>query len=174
VLSDLRYTVFRFGWARLASVAESDVIEIASWLGRPVPRRGIGSVLDAVRPRPVGQARPNTMSAHYGLGAFPFHTEAAYSRVPPRFVLLYLANEDSSRRPTLLHDIRLLAVDHEQRVLMTREVWVVKSGRLPFLTSILSSDTVAGQEIVRFDRHCMIPAAPFSGAAAVVLNSLFE
>jgi L-asparagine oxygenase len=111
----------RCGWTKLSDVDDEEILSIAESLGRPIIPTRTGPVVRAIRPTLSGAARANTMSAIYGLGAFPYHTEAAYRRVPPRFVIVYLAEGNCPSRPTLLYDTHLVRVNPEERAQMKRE-----------------------------------------------------
>jgi L-asparagine oxygenase len=68
-------------------------IEVAQALGTVVsvsgvlPSSGIPTV-QCLRPRNTDEARQNHYSGHYGLGAFPLHTDLAHWGLPPRYLLL--------------------------------------------------------------------------------------
>ena len=57
---------------------------------------------------------------------------------------------------------------------MAREVWIVRGGGTPFLTSILNDNLVHGKAIARFDRFCMEPISRKAMQAAVILNLAIE
>jgi L-asparagine oxygenase len=52
-----------------------------------LPASGIPTV-QCLKPRQVGEVGQNQYSGHYGLGAFPLHTDLAHWAVPPRYFLL--------------------------------------------------------------------------------------
>ncbi len=73
---------------------------IVSELGRPLtPWQG--GLLQELVPRDI--ATPNTYSGMYGLDRFPFHTDLAHWRRPPRYLLLRCL-KGYSDVPTLLLD----------------------------------------------------------------------
>lgn len=60
-----------------------------------------------LRPQTSIEARANTLSSRYGLGEFPWHTDGAIARNPPRWVFLRSANDsltDTELLDVLLHD----------------------------------------------------------------------
>jgi hypothetical protein len=59
------------------------VIEI----DRMLPSSGIPTIQSLV-PRTAGEAPKNRYSGHYGLNAFPLHTDLAHWAIPPRYFLL--------------------------------------------------------------------------------------
>lgn len=81
------------------------IFDIAKSYGKPmVPWEG-GLVQTLV---PRTDAEPNSYSGIYGLGHFPFHSDLAHWRTPPRYLLLRCVNGYADI-PTLLvdgHDLR--------------------------------------------------------------------
>src|SRR5690606_448828 len=64
---------------------ETHMASVAQALGQPlVPWEG-GLIQDLL---PRNAAMPNTYSGIYGLNPFPFHTDLAHWRLPPRYLLL--------------------------------------------------------------------------------------
>lgn len=79
---------------------EMDTAAIASELGRSLtPWQG--GLMQELVPRNI--ATPNTYSGMYGLDRFPFHTDLAHWRQPPRYLLLRCL-KGYSDIPTLLLD----------------------------------------------------------------------
>lgn len=64
---------------------EMDTLTLAMALGVPI-EPWVGGTVQELVPRET--ATPNTYSGIYGLGQFPFHTDLAHWRVPPRYLLL--------------------------------------------------------------------------------------
>jgi hypothetical protein len=127
---------------------------LAGDLGRPVAVRRGGPTTDELMPTAKGQAAARSLSAIYGLGSFPFHTDAASHRVPPRYLLMRLADGVSSTTPTLLVDAdpRSFCL-HDSKVLM-RERWLVRGGLgRTFYAPVLDPS----QRFLRFDTGCMSP-----------------
>src|SRR5690606_23844174 len=97
-------------------------------------------------------------------GAFPLHTESAYWRTPPRYLLLACEAEGLSRRPTLVADLRQLldrCADPLRRV-----TWLVDA-RPRFFANIVTGER--GAERFRFDLDCMAPVDNLGEAAARAL-----
>src|SRR5262245_32192863 len=64
---------------------ESRTTAIADMLGKPLTPRE-GCLVQHLIPR--ASSTPNTYSGIYGLDRFPFHTDLAHWRMPPRYLLL--------------------------------------------------------------------------------------
>jgi alpha-ketoglutarate-dependent taurine dioxygenase len=145
------------GFARLTIPDAGALMAIAEALGTPVPaRRGDGAVT-SLTPTRVDGARPRSLSALHGTGSFPFHTDAAHHRVPPRYVVMRCARAGPSGRATLLTDFAALELSDRDIRALQRAVWMVRSGMTAFLASVLAHAN-DGRLVVRFDAGCMKPS----------------
>jgi len=154
MLPDVRERLDREGYCLIYEVDAKDLLIFARGLGRPQHDPRDRLLVKDIRPQPENVANANTLSSRYGMGAFPFHTEAAYLPRPPMFLLLYCVNPGSGGRTTVLLD----SVDLFSRMSKPRRpgTWVVKAGRRPFLCDALwgSPPTDFG---IRYDRECLFP-----------------
>ncbi len=82
--------------------SELDTVSLATVHGQPMTPWAGGIVQELV---PRENATPNTYSGIYGLKQFPFHTDLAHWRIPPRYLLLRCV-EGSVEVSTLLFDGR--------------------------------------------------------------------
>ena len=151
-----------------------ELIELARSLGTPHPTRHGGPIIDRLAPTEKEKARPGTMSCRLGFEKFPFHTDGAHRRIPPRFVLLRLADGAHSARPTLVCTFSNLSLSTEHIQTLMRDVWIVRGNRRPFLSPILSDAAVHGYTLLRFDRFCMKPASARSERSAQILEFALE
>jgi alpha-ketoglutarate-dependent taurine dioxygenase len=147
----------RDGHCVIHAVAACDLLAFASALGRPEPDPRDRVLVKDIRPQAKDTANTNTLSSRYGMGAFPVHTEAAYLRKPPRFLLLYCVESGSGGRTTVLLDAATLS----SRLPDARRpgTWVVKAGRRPFLCDVLWRRP-PNQFGIRYDRECLFPRGP--------------
>jgi hypothetical protein len=169
-----REQLSRQGWLELYVPSPRDLIELAQSLGRPHATRAGGSIIDRLVPTERQQARPGTMSYHLGFEEFPFHTDGAYLIIPPRFILLRLADGADSLRPTLVCPFSSLSLSNGESETLSRDVWLVRGSRRPFLSPILSDGTVHGHILLRFDLFCMKPASRRSERSAQIFESALE
>jgi alpha-ketoglutarate-dependent taurine dioxygenase len=164
-LPDQGFCLFR------ASAAEFQ--SVACELGIPVPARRGGPLQDTLTPRLADEAPPRSLSAMHGLDRFPFHTDAAHHRMPPRYTLLRCSEGASTSVPTLLADFDALGLSAASRCALAREVWLVKGGpRRTFYTSVLTRTTCG--PVLRFDLGCMAPAPGTNPAGHRELVSTLE
>lgn len=99
--SSIREEIASRGYAFIqAHGLAMNTIAVAAALGQPLtPWKG-GLVQELV---PRANATPNTYSGIYGLDRFPFHTDLAHWRVPPRYLMLRCI-KGYAEVPTLLVD----------------------------------------------------------------------
>jgi len=148
-------------------VSDEALLALARGLGEPrsdAPNRPLVRVL---RPSEARYARPNTLSARFGEGPFPLHTEAAYWKTPPRYLILACAHPGAGGRPTLLLDLRA-AVARRPTLEegLRRARWLVDARPRFFAHAIASGDGA-----LRFDAECMLPC---DGHAETVAHELRE
>lgn len=140
------------------SVPRSEFEDLATQLGRPIAMRRGGAVLDRLVPRTRNEAPAGSRSGTYGVDAFPFHTDAAHHRLPPRFVLLRLVDGSQSDTPTLLLDRTELPLDGSDIDLLHRERWAIERGAGgTFHSAILTATDRSPRAMLRFDLGCMKP-----------------
>jgi hypothetical protein len=164
------------GWIVLDRDPDTSVLEVGAMLGAPVPSRRGGPLVDELRPTHSSNARHRSLSATHGLGAFPLHTDAAYMKVPPRFLLLAYQGESRSSRATVVLDFMALPFSRDERTTLLDDVWRVDGGPTTrFLASVLSDRITRRTKLVRFDEGCMAPASTaFLGSQRLVQRLLLD
>lgn len=167
---DLVRTVSRDGLALLRGheVNERALLALARDLGEPRPDAQYRPVVRPLRPSEPRHARPNTLSSRHGLGAFPLHTEAAYWKTPPRYLILACVHPGAGARPTHLVDMRVVIGVRPALVDdLRRARWLVDA-RPPFFANAIAG---SGDGAFRFDAACMRPC---DGYAETVAHELRE
>src|SRR6202000_1586974 len=102
------------------------------------------------------EAPRNTLSSRHGTGAFPFHTDGAHWREPPRFLILHCDDDGEATRPTLLCPVSLSSAAGYSA--FERDPWVVDTGKRCFLVTLAVR---RGSPIqLRYDAACMRPTSP--------------
>lgn len=138
-------------------LCDADLLDLAEALGGATSSKRNPEPIRSIVPVDVKNAPPNTLSSRHGLGAFPFHTDGAHWRVPPRYLLLYCEDAGRTRRPTLLLTAKVLLAGH-LRALLLNEIWTVSDGRRAFLTRAASRTA----STLRLDVACMRATSRFS------------
>lgn len=117
-MSELRDQISERGYAVLPAFAtEVPVEEAIRGLG-DVLRLGEGPAVHRIVPMAREATTPNTYSGLYGLDAFPFHTDMAHWREPPRYLFLRCV-VGFAEVPTLLVDGSRI-VDEAGRAVLSR------------------------------------------------------
>lgn len=158
------------GVLRVSLSSADQLLGYACQLGCVAPSRPNGPLVDDLRPTTTEAARPMSLSAQYGTGAFPFHTDTAHWRIPARYILLHAVRPGRGQRRTRLIDSRSLRFSSGDVELMERAVFTIRSGRNSFLGSIMSRS----ERFIRFDPGCMFPAAESARRAERGLVSLLR
>ena len=155
MVPNLLLTLERAGWVRVkAGTNDPNILSrllnsIAFNLGTPVSHRG--RMVEDLSPRRAETGNPNSLSGRYGLRPFPLHCDTSHWPVPCRFVLLACISPGSFITPTLLLDTFEMNLSSEERTLALSSVFLIRSGRNSFYSSILSSS----RHFIRFDPGCM-------------------
>lgn len=150
------------GWVRISDIADrTALLNLAMSLGRPVASP-TGEVVKEIRVTPRSQARGRTLSATYGDGDFPLHTDTAFWPIPARYVVLRVSG-DTRRTTTILSFADLFKMFGRQTIVrFEQSLWLVRNRP----TSFYASSVLTGGLGWRFDSACMFPA----NSAAFGLN----
>ena len=146
-----------FFYAR--EIAPVQLADIASGLGIITKDRRAPEAFRSISPERIESARPNTLSSRYGLGAFPFHTDAAHWTTPPDYVMLFCKNPGRGGRCTQLVDTHNLTKDGAIRQALKSAVWT--TGHLSPHFCVAAHEAIDGLQM-RYDPACMTPAGPES------------
>ena len=145
------------GWHLLSVDGLVDLHDIAAALGPlrlTTPAREVVTTL-----RVTGQAdsHTNSLSSRHGTGAFPYHTDGAFLRTPPRYGIMRLAPGSTSSRATHLLDFERIRLPAPLKEMCARSVWRVH-GRSGWFIAGIIEDFRATRRLVRVDFDCMEPA----------------
>jgi hypothetical protein len=143
------------GWTAIDGVPPDGLLEIAEQLGRPV----VGPTGEPVKklvPMDAVDAKALTLSATYGKGRFPLHTDTAFWPTPCRYLIFRVAG-DFRRETTLLSFSRMfMALGGEFYDLAGRSIWITKGPAQSRYCSM--TFRVGKDQHWRYDRQCMTPA----------------
>jgi hypothetical protein len=125
-------------------------------LGRPV-ENAHHELISELRVAANAEARPLTLSATFGTGAFPLHTDTAFWPTPARFLVM-LADGDVRRTTAVCSMRRILNSGGINLMnLIEKSVWVLR-GKDGSHYAQMTLSTKGIRLGVRFDRQCMKPA----------------
>lgn len=155
------------GWAAGQGTLEQVKLDAAALQWTEVPTRRGGPTVTTLRPVDPAEAAPNSLSAQYGKGAQPLHTDGAHLPHPPDIVVL--ACVTPSTTPTRLWSRRRYgrfvgglpdSVEHG--------VFLVSSGNDSFFA------TAVGGGRLRYDPGCMMPCDARSRQAVQFFQNQYE
>lgn len=115
----------RDGWAVIQGARGDDAV-LACPGYEPVPTRRTDPVLAALRPLERSSARPGSMSAKFGRGCLPLHTDGAYMAHPPEVVIL--SARQRSDVGTCLLDVRVGALPSKVETAARHGVFALRDG----------------------------------------------
>ncbi|MCM3420865.1 TauD/TfdA family dioxygenase [Sphingopyxis alaskensis] len=150
--------LFESGWSLHSSEAETpdkilqEMVKLGDRLGTRVAGRA-GQLGEVVQPIVADEAHPRSLSARYGLGALPFHTELSHRPRPCRYLLLGCVDPGSPAAATILLDWRRLGFAREELALLEEVPVLVHTGRRSFYSTILAP----GGAFLRYDPGCLEP-----------------
>lgn len=133
--------------------SDEELLKLAYELGNPIPSRINGQIIDTLMPLSENEAHQYSLSANFGINEFPFHTDGAYFKKPPKHILMRYIGSIDQPTPTIIGDLKYL--DEDTMSELQFHVWKVKSRNSSFYSAILSDD----QEIYRYDSCIMQPVS---------------
>lgn len=143
------------GYAFLPGYAgDDDATSVAAAFGEPIAPWG--TIVQRLVPREA--STPNTYSGLFGLGRFPFHTDLAHWRFPPRYLVLRCV-KGYVDVPTLLLDGRSI-IDAVTLDVLRRSVVRPRrprSGEMRLLR--LWQSGIGGGDLLRWDEVFLKPAS---------------
>lgn len=145
------------GWLTLQTPATNEaevrgsLLDVACRLGDPLPGRN-GRYVERLVPLRQADALPRSLSAIAGLGAQPWHTDAAHRPIPARYLVLACVDSGKPSVTTELCEWSSLLPAAWIEAART-EPFLVRNGRHSFYATILSQK----DSCYRFDPGCMLP-----------------
>jgi hypothetical protein len=148
--------------------SQSKLLELARSFGRPKPSP-TGDLVKLLTPRLSTDSRPQTLSAVYGRGEFPLHTDTAFWPVPSRY-LIFRAIGDLRRPTTILGVGELLqGLGIEFQNIAERSIWSVRTPQAAFYCSM--TFMVGSDRCWRFDSRCMFPVNKHAAQVLEIVGS---
>lgn len=140
---------------------EADALSVADILGQPLEPWVGGTVQDLI---PRATSTPNTYSGSYGLGCFPFHTDLAHWRIPPRYLLLRCVTGYADI-PTLLLDGKLI-FDAVTLDILTRAIFKQRRPRNGTIELRRLCEPTSDGYCLRWDELFLKPASKIGDLAS--------
>jgi len=145
------------------------MLQLLRRVGSPFLDRRGSPLVDRLVPRPSSLApRRASLTALFGTGPFPLHTDTATWIEPARYVALAAARVTSEAAQTTIAAVP--PTDCSTAGTIAAGIFVIANGRHSFLGSILQE----GRRFVRFDRSCMRPVDRTSQVAMQTFAELIS
>lgn len=128
---------------------EKDFIELALSFGTPIKSRQSGTIIDTLTAVESNLVKKDSLSKRYGLDEFPIHTDCAYLRLPPKYILLRYTGIIENPTSTFIVHFDKSKLSDEEIDFMQNTIWFVKSKDLGFYSPILKDG------ILRYDKEVM-------------------
>lgn len=144
------------GWSTFPGVnGSSDLMRLAMSLGKPV-ENARHELISELRVTASAKARQLTLSATFGTGAFPLHTDTAFWPTPARFLVM-LAEGDLRRTTPICAMRKILDSGGDNLLrLIEKSVWIIR-GKDGSHYGQMTLSTKGVRSGVRFDQQCMKP-----------------
>ena len=125
----------------------NDFIELGKSLGTIIPSRKNGKIIDVLTPLRKSEVSKNSLSKIYGLKEFPPHTDGAYLKHQPKYILLRYIGKLEKVTPTIIIDILNSKLNEEEKDFLERAVYLVKGIYGSFYSNIYTNGKL------RYDRN---------------------
>ncbi len=161
-MHSLKEDIARDGYAFFRAYCPGDdALAVANALGQPLEPWEGGTVQNLV---PRSTATPNTYSGSYGLGCFPYHTDLAHWRIPPRYLLLRCVTGYADV-PTLLLDGKCI-FDAVTLDILTRAIFKPRRPRNRTLELLRLCEPTSDGYCFRWDELFLKPASKIGNLAS--------
>jgi hypothetical protein len=161
IRSQIKHTIDTFGYIFIPRHSPHiDTEEIAKTIGTalvPWDDRAVQRLI------PSNAAPPNTYSGNFGHDSFPFHTDLAHWRTPPRYLLLRCIKG--------YFDVQSLIIDGHHLIeavtpdIMTRAVYMPRRPRSGSFTLLRLRESIDNRHLLRWDQIFIKPASKVGEAA---------
>jgi alpha-ketoglutarate-dependent taurine dioxygenase len=145
---------------------DRDYIELALTYGTPIKSRADGSFIDTLIAVESNQVEKDSLSKRYGLDEFPIHTDCAYLKTPPKYILLRYVGSLENPTPTIVVNFDKSKLSDDEIDFIHNTIWFVKSKEIGFYSPIFKDG------ILRYDKEVMKMANPNKDKMIVILDRM--
>lgn len=151
IMESLKRQITEKGYYLTSIASKEEFISLCKMLGSFNVNRIGGDELKILKPLSKSEAHPNSLSALYGLSAFPFHTDGAHKLTPPRLLAFRYIGTSANPEPTLLLDFNSRKLNSKEEYFLNNRIWKIHDGRKVFYRSIKNPQS----RFLRLDTGCM-------------------
>lgn len=129
--------------------SDLDFINLALTYGCSVKSRKESEIIETLIALSSDQVEKDSLTKRYGLNQFPIHTDCAYLKFPPKYILLRYIGSIDNPTPTIIMHFDKSKLSEEELDFVCRTIWFVKSEDKGFYSTIYKDG------ILRYDKEVM-------------------
>ncbi|MBW1294045.1 hypothetical protein [Aquimarina litoralis] len=141
-------------------------LEVGKSFGRLIKSRTDGQYLDTLTPKNQKTINKISLSKIYGTNRFPFHTDCAYLKIPPKYILLRYVGNVENPTPTEIKEIDFNKLNIKEIEFLKNTIWIVKGQKSNFYSKIYDNG------ILRYDENIMTLSSPTENLIKQILDKL--
>lgn len=141
-------------------------LEIGKSYGRLIKSREKGEYLDILSPKKSEVSNKLSLSKIYGINRFPFHTDCAYLKTPPKYILLRYIGSQDNPTPTEIKHLNFNKLNFKEKEFLNNTIWSVKGLKGNFYSKIYEKG------ILRYDENIMNLCSPIDNLISQILSKL--
>lgn len=147
-------------------LTDQDFIRHALTFGKPIKSRKEGSIIDTLIAQKKEDTTKDSLSKRYGLAQFPIHTDCAYLRIPPKYILLRYVGSIKNPTPTIIIDFDFSKLTIDEHDFLFSSVWYVKSADGGFYS------TICKEGLIRYDTEVMRSVNSINNKMETILKKM--
>ncbi len=129
--------------------SDEEFLKLASSFGNIVPSRNNSQLIDLLLAKTKEDTTKNSLSKRFGMGSFPIHTDGAYFKRPPRFILLRYVGTLEKVTPSVIVHFDFDKLNNEESEFIKIKTWYVSGINGGFYSNIYNN------EYLRYDLQVM-------------------
>jgi len=141
-------------------------LELGKSFGRLIKSRTNGEYLDILSPKISETVKKLSLSKIYGIDRFPFHTDCAYLKTPPKYILLRYIGDLDNPTPTEIKHLNIKKLSFKEKEFLNNTIWTVKGLEGNFYSKIYDKG------ILRYDENIMNLCSPIENLIDQILDKL--
>lgn len=146
--------------------SDTDFINLALTYGDFVKSRKESDVIETLVTLNSNQVEKDSLTKRYGINKFPIHTDCAYLKIPPKYILLRYIGNIANPTPTIIVHFDMTKISKLELDFITRKMWFVKNEHNGFYSTLYKDD------ILRYDIEVMKMVNPSENMMEGILSKM--
>lgn len=142
-------TVVKKGVLETFAQNDEDFIKIASTYGSMIKSRKENTFIDKIIAQEKEDVIKDSLSKRFGMMDFPAHTDGAYLKVPPQFILMRYIGTSIAPSPTIVVHFELSLLNDDELNFINNAIYYVKGSNGGFYSKIFDG------RFIRYDSQVM-------------------